>query len=97
MESPWTFPTDAELTAWCHQIAGQLVARFGVSRQEAIGRINRDWRLRYCLGPYVYLAYHEDPEYWADEIYFGKDSRWWMVPEDRERLGLGPIAPVPHP
>ena len=97
VESPWQFPTDAEFAAWCDQIADQLIARFGVSREEAIGRINRDWRLCDCLGPYVYLAYHEDPDYWAEEIYFGKDSRYWMAPEDREKLGLGPVKPIPYP
>jgi hypothetical protein len=97
LESPWQFPTDAEPTAFCHKIAAELVARFGISKAEALGRINRDWRLRYCLGPHVYLAYHETPEYWAEEIYYGKDSCWWVAPEDRERLGLGPVQPEPYP
>ena len=97
MELPWLFPTDAELAAFCCEIADELVTRFGISEEEAVGRINRDWRLRYCLGPHVYLAYHETPEYWAQEIYYGKDSRWWMAPEDRERLGLGPVEPLPYP
>lgn len=97
METRWQFPTDTELDAYCREIAGELVARFGISEEEAVGRINRDWRPRHCLGPHVYLVYHETPEYWATEIYYGKDSYWWIAPEKREHLGLGPVEPAPYP
>jgi hypothetical protein len=102
--TPWRIRTDARLDAYCWKIARELVTQFGISESEAVGRINRDWRFdgidsRFCIeyGPEFHLAYHELPEYWAQEIYYGRDSHWWMAPEERQRLGLGPLESLPYP
>ncbi|MEW8987645.1 MAG: hypothetical protein AB2401_11715 [Bacillus sp. (in: firmicutes)] len=57
------------------EIAKKMMELFGISEKEAIGRINRHWRGETIKGPKD-LIYHEDPEYWAKTIYYGKDSMW---------------------
>ena len=98
MESPWQFPTDARSDALCREIARDMVSQFGISMTEAIGRINRDWKDRNWLGSeWGVLVYHETADEWARDIYFGKETAWWVAEEHRDRLGLGPVVPKPYP
>lgn len=73
MSPPWSFTTDAKSHDFCRRIVAEMVRLFGVSEEEAVGRINRGWRGQSLLGEFD-LIYHELPEYWAHVMYFGKDS-----------------------
>jgi hypothetical protein len=70
--------------AFCQEIAEEMVRAFGIAHAEAVARINRQWSKPgpsgrvpriWILG--VDLAYHQMPDDWAGDIYFGEGSRWW--------------------
>ena len=94
MASRWAFATDAASDAFCGRIAAEMVREFGVSHEEAVGRINDGWRGRDFLG--VDIAYHELPEHWARTMYWSDGSFWCVVGAARDRLGLGPPVPRPY-
>lgn len=75
------FETDAESQEFCEQIAADMVRRFGISLDEAVGRINRRWAGVPALGAES-LLYHESVDHWANDIYYGHDSFWWNSPPD---------------
>ena len=58
---------DAEAEAFCGQIADAMVTARGVTREEAIARINRQWSTIWIVG--CSLAYHRTAEGWAKHIY----------------------------
>lgn len=84
----YTFQTDEQSREFCEGILQEMVRRFGVSETEALGRINRAWSGLEIVGDDD-LIYHEDEEYWAQNIYYGKDSEWWLDPPG--------LAPLPYP
>jgi uncharacterized protein (TIGR02452 family) len=67
-----------------------MVDQFGISRDEAIGRINNHWRGIEIRGSKD-LVYHQGADWWAKTIYYGKESQWWKEP-----LGLNPLPYSPH-
>jgi hypothetical protein len=73
----------------------ELARLFGVPADEAVGRINRQWRGQAFVGEDI--VYHETPEHWARVMYLGKDSLWWITGEKREQMGPGPVVPKPYP
>ncbi len=82
---------------FCGEIAAHMMRRFGISRHEAVGRVNRLWSQPDTRGvvPRVWIvgldiAYHDTEAQWASRIYFGNQPRWW----DPE-AGLQPI-PAPE-
>ncbi|WP_313919556.1 hypothetical protein [Tahibacter sp.] len=77
--------TDAEGREFCESIAREMVRLFGISLDEAVGRINRAWRDdRAVVADSV--VYHETDSYWAKKIYYGKESSWWL-----DQPGLKPL------
>jgi len=58
---------DAEAEAFCGQIADAMVTARGVTREEAIARINRFWSTIWLVG--CPLAYHRTADWWAKHIY----------------------------
>lgn len=72
------FETDSESEAFCERIAQEMVRLFGISPDEAVGRINNAWKGLSIVGDD--LIYHETEEYWANNIYYGKESEWWLSP-----------------
>jgi hypothetical protein len=54
-----------------------MMRLFGVSQQEAEGRINREWKDKPLIGD-VLLIYHRTTEYWAQRIYYEEDVLWWV-------------------
>lgn len=58
---------DAEARAFCAEVADAMVAARGITRDEAVARINRHWAPVWIVG--LDLAYHRGPEGWADHIY----------------------------
>ncbi len=79
----WTFETDAESDDFCEKIVAEMKSRFGISEQEAIARINAQWEGSQFVG--CDLIYHETEEYWANTIYYGHDSYWW-IEDDKRRV-----------
>lgn len=69
-------------------IARRMVIRFPITRDEAVGRINRHWR-GLTFGDDD-LIFHETADEWAMSIYYGHDSSWWLRDE-------GERVPLPYP
>jgi hypothetical protein len=84
----FVFETDGQSAAFCEAIARLMVELFGITHEEAIGRINRDWCGLKIVGPDD-VIYHEDETYWAKTIYYGKGSNWWLNPAN--------LKPRPYP
>jgi hypothetical protein len=72
----FTFPTDAKGQDFCEEIVLEMINLSQISEDEAVGRINRQWRRTEITG-LKNIVYHEDSTYWAKNIYFGHDSHWW--------------------
>jgi hypothetical protein len=58
---------DAEARAFCAKVADAMVAARGITRDEAVARINRHWATVWIVG--LDIAYHREPDWWADHIY----------------------------
>ena len=82
------FVTDEESEEFCIEIAKKMIELFGISMDEAMGRINRCWEGLEIVGDD--LIYHEDEEYWAKNIYYGKNSFWWL------KEGSEDLKPLPY-
>lgn len=54
-----------------------MTSLFGITRDEAIARISRDWQGLDLSSPED-VIYHDDEAYWAKTICFGQDSHWWL-------------------
>jgi hypothetical protein len=94
MSTPWRFEVDARADAFCQEVASELMRLFGVSAEEAVGRINRHWSGQAITGEDI--VYHETADYWAHVMYYGKESSWWITGEKRASKGLGPLTPKPY-
>ena len=78
---------------FCYQIYIEMMSQFGISKEEAIDRINQKWKNNSLVG--ISLVYHVMPEEWAKEIYWGHDSFWWIEGKKREELKLPPLTSQP--
>lgn len=72
---------------YIEEIIHEMLIRFPITRDEAVGRVNRQWGGLDYIGDSD-LIFHETPDDWARTIYYGKDSRWW--------LGEEGLSPVPY-
>jgi hypothetical protein len=70
-------------------IIREMLLRFPIARDEAVGRINQAWGHLDYVGD-TDLTFHETAQYWAKTIYYGKDSRWWL---GEDRLKPAPYEP----
>lgn len=86
--STFEFATDDKSHRFGEAIVEEMVRRFQISRDEAVGRTNRHWRGVRIVGEKD-VVYHEDEEFWANTIYFGKNSMWWKNPPG--------LKPLPYP
>jgi hypothetical protein len=84
----FTFTTDEQSELFCRTIVKRMIELFGITEEEAIGRVNRQWGGMALVGDELAI-YHEDENYWAHAIYFGKSSRWWANPHG--------LKPRPYP
>jgi hypothetical protein len=89
----YKFLTDDEGDRFCYQIYMELMSQFGISKEEAIARINQEWENKSLTG--TSMIYHVMPEEWAKNIYWGRNSYWWIEGEKREELKLPPLIPQP--
>jgi hypothetical protein len=75
---------DDEALAFCREIVDEMVRAYGLSRAEAVERINQHWSEPGPSGrvPRIWivgldLAYHQLAADWAGDMYYGKHSQWW--------------------
>lgn len=80
---------DLQSEVYLRSIVEEMVRLFSITEEEAYGRINMFWSGQTLQGDQIML-YHEDEEYWAKTIYFGKDSYWWLRDDEK-------IEPIPYP
>ncbi|MGH4032522.1 hypothetical protein ACQB60_26690 [Actinomycetota bacterium Odt1-20B] len=83
MTAEFLMRLDDGMLAFFREIVDEAVTRFGISRAEAVARVNE----RYGsleIGPYPDLMCHEMPEFWAFGLYL------------KERPG-GPLLPSGDP
>lgn len=75
---------DDEALAFCHDVAEEMVRAYGISDDEAVARVNRQWSdpdedgaapRTWIIG--LDIVYHETVQYWAGFIYYGGEGRWW--------------------
>ncbi|MBM0239610.1 hypothetical protein JNW88_25190 [Micromonospora sp. ATA32] len=66
---------DAQALQFCRDTADKMVSGFGMTRDEAVAAINRQWSDAEPAGPRprvwivgLDIIYHETPEYWAERI-----------------------------
>lgn len=88
MKNGFIFKTDKESYEYCVSIIDKMVELFGITKEEALGRMNKTWGNLELVGDDD-LIYHEDEDYWANNIYYGKNSRWWTNPDG--------LKPLPYP
>ncbi|WP_432776584.1 hypothetical protein AAFJ72_07105 [Brevibacillus gelatini] len=77
------FKIDEKGRGFCNDIVNVMVDNFQITKEEAVGRINEHWSNTEIVGEYC-MVYHELPEFWGYEIYFGSNSRWWARKDDPE-------------
>ncbi|MFC8722381.1 hypothetical protein [Kitasatospora sp. NPDC057198] len=73
----------------------EVLESFGISRAEAVARLNRSWG-SLEFEPYPDLVCHEEPEYWAHRMYYA-DNAGATVPYWDEGADRGAWAVVPAP
>ena len=94
IKAPFVFPTNAETYDSCVQIYDFMSKHFGISMEEAIGRMNQHWRtLDHTNSEDQAQLFHEEPEYWACAIYLRSDVIWWH--SDLESRRQMPAKPYP--
>ena len=89
------FRTDREALDYLREIVECMMTNFGITAQEAIGRIAKAWSNLDSIVGHDDLMYHELPSYWAHHFYFGKSSFWWIAAEKRKEMGLPVLKPIP--
>ncbi len=78
MNRSYAFTVSDEAEAFCDEIVEEMTKAFGIPESEAVARMNRLWAGNHFKKEDV--RYHETPEFWARDIYYGADSYWWTNP-----------------
>ncbi len=94
--SEFGFASDDESLVYLRCIIEEMMRRFGITREECIGRINQAW----SHWPSVtgdYELYRKKPGYWAHDVMFGHNSFWRLSETERKRQGMGPLQRKPYP
>lgn len=82
------FQTDIKGELFCKEIASEMARIFKIPIEEAVGRINREWK-NVCLLGEQHALYHETSGFYAKDIYYGHNSKWWKNEEGTQ--------PKPYP
>ncbi|GBF77329.1 hypothetical protein PA598K_05873 [Paenibacillus sp. 598K] len=93
MQKPWIFETDSFGFHFCRSVLVELISRFPLTQAEGIQLINSRWGHTSFVNEDD-IAYHEFPEFWAKEFYWGSNSVWWKSEEERLFMGLEPLKPL---
>ncbi|TDF35465.1 hypothetical protein EYS14_18780 [Alteromonadaceae bacterium M269] len=90
----FTFETDKESYEFCIDVIKTLSHGFGMSENDALTLINKEWRhIGFFNKEHVF--HHESAEYFANELFFGHDSYWWLNEKLRSTKGLTPLKQAP--
>jgi hypothetical protein len=84
---------DSAAQEFCEGIVCEMVSLFSITEEEAISRINTQWSHLESLGGDEELIYHEDEKFWAQDIYYGPDSFWWLSDKVRSEKNLPKLVP----
>lgn len=71
------FITDHDSEEYCVQIVREMVSLFGITEDEALGRLNQAFADQVIVGDDLPF-YHEMPTYWAKSIYYEPGVYWWL-------------------
>ncbi|WP_110932688.1 hypothetical protein [Paenibacillus bouchesdurhonensis] len=80
---------DQSAEEYLKSIINEMIKLFQISEEEAYGRINRFWSGKNLVGDHIML-YHLNENYWANTIYYRKNSYWWLREGEK-------IEPLPYP
>ena len=85
------FVTDEQAKAHYLEIVEEMINLFGISQEEAVGRINRAFAGERLVGSYeeIWWFYHEVPADEAKFIYYEPGTYWWIEGS--------PLIPRPYP
>ncbi|WP_217245485.1 hypothetical protein [Streptomyces sp. AC602_WCS936] len=86
MTEEFVLDLDEGMLEYFRDMADVLVERCGISRPEAVARINRQYA-NSRIDPYPDLMCHEHPEFWALPAYYG--------PDEHHRHSRPPVRPAP--
>ncbi|WP_406443184.1 barstar family protein [Streptomyces sp. NBC_01613] len=101
---------DSRMLEYFRDMAEEMVSRFGISRAEAVARINERYGAL-DISPYPDLMCHELPQFWAYGAYYYPDDEGRLPTGDSEadadidvtRLAIRPVPcrsqhprPFPH-
>lgn len=84
--------TSPETLELLEDTADEMVSQCGISRAEAVARINRHWEGLDLSGPND-LILHEDETYWALAIYY-EEVPDWQANADRANWRSRPTPPA---
>jgi hypothetical protein len=72
------FVAREDALAFVGQILDEMRTQFGIDDEEALGRINRQWKgMSFESQADVDTLTHERAADWARIIYYGPSARWW--------------------
>ncbi len=86
------FRTNIKGRFFLWEIIIELISRFPITLDEAIALVNRNWA-HTELANNESIIYHELPEFWAKQFYWGQSSFWWKKGEARKQRGLSALKP----
>lgn len=92
MIKPWIFETNKTGFDFCRSTLIELISRFPLTQFEGIHLINSRWGHLSLLDEDE-ITYHELPEFWAKEFYWGTDTFWWKSEDERILMNLSPLKP----
>ncbi|MFF5520727.1 hypothetical protein [Streptomyces coeruleorubidus] len=89
---------DEGMLDYFRDMANEMVSRFGISRSEAVARINERYQSAE-ISPYPDLMCHELPEYWAYGLYYYPDEAGRLPTGDDDSIDLSAlkVRPAPEP
>ncbi|MDJ0341172.1 hypothetical protein QMK19_07265 [Streptomyces sp. H10-C2] len=94
--SEFIMPAVPEMQEYLGEVAEELVTLFGISRAEAVARINQAWGHQ-VFDEWPDLLAHEDPEHWAYGLYYEGDVPYWEPDADRSPWRIRQAPPRDSP
>jgi hypothetical protein len=79
---------DEEAHKFMTEIATDIMQRFGLTEEDAVGRLNECWKGKSVKEPYFWLLYHEEPAFWSQTLYYEAHDFWRPQQEKAKALGL---------
>lgn len=87
----FSFAMDNETSEFFKQVATEMAKRFGISIDEAVGRVNQYWH-----GQIIdtnSLIFHKPPVHLAQMVYYEDGTYWWI----EEWMAEHTPKPRPYP